>query len=116
MPLYQWPWSGQTEAVQKPCLKILDEMFFFTDGTAPLCCWDDSGRGRVGDVKTHSVLEIWNGPEMHAMRALLNRGRRDLITLCSRCDAYKDIRFVGFDAADSRASEAPRTQTASTRS
>ena len=44
-PLYAWPWSGQTKPVLKPCLKILDEMFFYTDGTSPLCCWDEAGRG-----------------------------------------------------------------------
>ena len=98
VPLYQWPWSGQTAPVRKPCLKILDEIFFYTSGEAPLCCWDEAGRGIVGDVKTQSVLEIWNGAEMSAMRTLLNRGRRDLITLCSRCDAYKDVEFEGFDS------------------
>ena len=97
VPLYAWPWSGQTTAVRKPCLKILDEMFFYTDGTAPLCGGDEASRGIVGDVHKQSVLEIWNGPEMHAMRELLNRGRRDLITLCSRCNAYEDVSFVGFE-------------------
>jgi MoaA/NifB/PqqE/SkfB family radical SAM enzyme len=98
VPLYEWPWSGQTQAVLKPCLKILDEMFFYTDGTSPLCCWDEASRGIVGDVKEQSVLEIWNGPEMQAMRSLLNRGRRDLITLCSRCNAYENVEFVGFES------------------
>ena len=97
VPLYQWPWSGQTAPVLKPCLKILDEIFFSTSGQSPLCCWDEAGRGIVGDVKTQSVLEIWNGPEMKAMRTLLNRGRRDLIALCSRCNAYQDVRFDGFE-------------------
>jgi hypothetical protein len=115
VPLYQWPWSGQTGPVLKPCLKILDEMFFFTDGTAPLCCWDDAGRARVGDVKKKSVLEIWNGPEMQAMRTLLNRGRRDLISLCSRCDAYKDIRFVGLEESPEAAAQAaPQRQPTAT--
>jgi MoaA/NifB/PqqE/SkfB family radical SAM enzyme len=98
VPLYRWPWEGQEKPVLKPCLKILDEMFFYTDGSAPLCCWDSAGRGLVGDVKKESVLEIWNGPTMRAMRDLLNRGRRDLLHLCSRCDAYADVQFVGFDA------------------
>ncbi len=106
VPLYRWPWEGQDKPVRKPCLKILDEMFFYTDGTAPMCCWDSAGRGLIGDVKTQSVLEIWNGPVMAAMRALLDRGRRDLIHLCSRCDAYDDVRFVGFDA-DTAAADAP---------
>jgi pyruvate-formate lyase-activating enzyme len=112
VPLYQWPWSGQTAPALKPCLKILDEIFFYTDGTSPLCCWDDAGRGLVGDVTRQSVLEIWNGSEMQAMRQLLNRGRRDLITLCSRCDAYKDIRFAGFEEEPASAPEsgaAPET-------
>ena len=108
VPLYNWPWSGQERPVLKPCLKILDEMFFYSDGTSPLCCWDDAGRARIGDVKKDSVLDIWNGAVMQSMRALLDRGRRDLITLCSRCDAYKEIRFVGFDTpAAAQAVSAP---------
>jgi len=98
VPLYRWPWEGQEKPVLKPCLKILDEMFFYTDGSAPLCCWDSAGRGIIGDVKKESVLDIWNGVTMRAMRDLLDRGRRDLIHLCSRCDAYADVKFVGFDA------------------
>jgi len=108
VPLYRWPWEGQEKPVQKPCLKILDEMFFYTDGSAPLCCWDSAGRGVVGNAKTESVLEIWNGPVMKSMRELLNRGRRDLLHLCSRCDAYADVKFVGFDAEAAAATAAPR--------
>jgi hypothetical protein len=107
VPLYRWPWEGQEKPVLKPCLKILDEMFFYTDGTSPLCCWDSAGRGIIGDVKKESVLDIWNGPVMRAMRELLNRGRRDLIHLCSRCDAYADVHFVGFDTPSTAAQPAP---------
>ncbi len=107
VPLYRWPWEGQEKPVLKPCLKILDEMFFYTDGTAPLCCWDSAGRGIVGDVKRESVLQIWKGPVMRALRDLLDRGRRDLIHLCSRCDAYADVQFVGFEAPRPATAEAP---------
>ena len=106
VPLYRWPWEGQEKPVLKPCLKIVDEMFFYTDGSAPLCCWDSAGRGIVGDVKRDSVLDIWNGPVLKAMRTLLDRGRRDLIHLCSRCDAYANVRFVGFDAEPAALGEA----------
>jgi Radical SAM superfamily/Iron-sulfur cluster-binding domain len=107
VPLYRWPWEGQEAPVRKPCLKILDEIFFYTDGTAPLCCWDSAGRGIVGDVKKESVLDIWNGPVLGAMRALLDRGRRDLISLCSRCDAYSDVKFVGFDVPEAAGAPHP---------
>jgi len=91
--LYRWPWSGQTEAdvVLKPCLKILGEMFFFTDGRAVLCCWDVEGRGVIGDANLNTVLEIWNGPVVDGYRKLLALGERDKITLCSRCDAYAHL-------------------------
>jgi len=93
VPLYRWPWSGQTEAdvVLKPCLKILDEMFFFTDGRAVLCCWDIDGRGVIGDANSNTVLEIWNGPVVGNFRKILSRGERRKIHLCSRCDAYAHL-------------------------
>lgn len=114
VPLYRWPWEGQEKPVSKPCLKVLDEMFFYTDGTAPLCCWDSAGRGIVGDVKKQSVLEIWKGPVLRAVRDLLDRGRRDLIHLCSRCDAYAEVRFVGFDTGEAAARPAATAAPATT--
>lgn len=93
VPLYKWPWSGQTEGdvVLKPCPKTLREMFFFTDGRAVLCCWDIEGRGVIGDVNLNTVLDIWNGPVAGNYRELLSRGERKKIWLCSRCDAYRHL-------------------------
>jgi len=93
--LYSYPWEGQTAPVLKPCLKIRKEMFFYVDGTATLCCWDTNERAIMGDVKEQKVLDIWNGQLMKKHRALLDNGERDKITLCSRCDAYKDLTFGG---------------------
>lgn len=98
--LYQWPWTGQRaeDVVQRPCLKVLDEMFFYTDGTATLCCWDVHGRAIVGSVHEQPVLEIWRGHAVRHLRALLDDGRRDLIHLCSRCNAYAKFDFSRFAA------------------
>lgn len=98
--LYQWPWTGQRreDVVRKPCLKVLDEMFFYTDGDATLCCWDVHGRAIIGNVHERSVLEIWDGHVAGQLRALLDDGRRDLITLCSRCNAYAAFDFTPFIA------------------
>ncbi len=91
--LYRYPWQGQTESVQKPCFKILDEMFFYVNGEATLCCWDSHERAVIGDIKKESALDIWNGPTLKNYRDLLAQGKRDQIHLCSRCDAYKDVDF-----------------------
>jgi len=101
--MYQWPWSGQTreDVVLKPCLKILDEMFFYTDGNATICCWDVHERAVIGNVSTMSVQEIWEGYAARCLRATLDDGRRDLINLCSRCNAYQDYDFDRFKVSGS---------------
>jgi len=91
--LYRYPWEGQESSIQKPCLKILDQMFFYVDGRATLCCWDSKERQIVGDISTQSVMEIWDSEIMKKCRNLLDQGKRDEINLCSRCDAYENLSF-----------------------
>jgi len=97
--LYQWPWTGQkpSDVVMKPCLKILDEMFFYTDGNATVCCWDVHEKAVIGNVNEQSVMEIWKSHAAACLRDLLDDGRRDLIHLCSRCNAYQDYDFSRFE-------------------
>ena len=97
--MYQWPWTGQLrdDVVMKPCLKVLDEMFFYSNGNATICCWDVHERAVIGNVLEQSVQEIWESYAARCMRATLNDGRRDLLHLCSRCNAYKDYDFSKFE-------------------
>jgi hypothetical protein len=97
VPIYNWPWDEGIEMVRKPCLKMREEMFFYSDGRAVLCCWDIAGRGVIGDVTKESVLDIWNGETRARYADYLSRGEREKILLCSRCDAYKNRHFEGFD-------------------
>lgn len=96
VPLYRWPWEEGVEMVRKPCIKMREEMFFYTDGRAVLCCWDIAGRAVIGNVTSESVLEIWNGRVRSKYADYLSRGEREKILLCSKCDAYKDRHFEGF--------------------
>jgi len=97
VPLYHWPWDEGVEMVRKPCIKMREEMFFYTDGRAVLCCWDIAGRAVIGNVNNESVLDIWNGATRRVFAQFLARGEREKILLCSRCDAYRDRRFDGFE-------------------
>jgi radical SAM protein with 4Fe4S-binding SPASM domain len=97
VPLYNWPWTEGVEMVRKPCIKMREEMFFYTDGRAVLCCWDIAGRAVIGNVNEQSVLDIWNGPQRRRFAEYLARGEREKIELCSRCDAYAGRRFEGFE-------------------
>lgn len=93
VPLYSWPWTGQISPYLKPCPKIREEMFFFVDGRATLCCWDNWERGVTGDIHYASVEEIWLGTLNQSYRRLLNEGKRDQILLCSRCDGFQKFDF-----------------------
>ncbi|MFC1563021.1 radical SAM/SPASM domain-containing protein [candidate division KSB1 bacterium] len=93
VPLYRWPWTGQERPVMKPCPKIREEMFFMTDGTAVLCCWDNLKKGVIGNIKESTVKEIWNGELNRKYRNLINEGRRDEVLLCSKCDGYDHYDF-----------------------
>ena len=97
VPLYNWPWTEGVEMVRKPCLKMREEMFFYTDGRAVLCCWDIAGRAVIGNVNEESVLDIWNGAQRLKFAGYLARGEREKIELCSRCDAYAGRSFEGFE-------------------
>ena len=97
VPMYNWPWTEGVKMVRKPCIKMREEMFFYTDGRAVLCCWDIAGRAVIGDVNEESVLDIWNGERRLRYARYLAKGERDKIELCSRCDAYATRRFEGFD-------------------
>lgn len=96
--LYRWPWEPDVKGVNRPCLKVLREMFFYVNGKATICCWDSSERAVIGDVSKQHVLDIWSGAINERYRKLLSEGRRDEILLCSRCEAYKDRQFDGFPA------------------
>ncbi|MFH1844968.1 MAG: radical SAM/SPASM domain-containing protein [bacterium] len=97
--LYQWPWTGQQpeDVVLKPCLKAVDELFFYSNGNATLCCWDVHERAIIGNVEQRSVAEIWQSHAASHLRELLDDGRRDLIHLCSRCNAYGGYDFSQFE-------------------
>jgi len=96
--LYVWPWEPEVQPVQLPCKKVLQEMFFYVNGKATLCCWDSHERGVVGDVTREHVLDIWNGAVNTHYRELLAQGRRSEILLCSKCEAYKGHHFEGFES------------------
>jgi MoaA/NifB/PqqE/SkfB family radical SAM enzyme len=97
---YKWPWEEGVEPVQLPCKKVLEEMFFYVNGKATLCCWDSHERAVIGDVTREHVLDIWHGAVNTHYRRLLSEGRRRDILLCSKCEAYKHHEFEGFESPD----------------
>ncbi len=70
-----------------PCNWLWKSLAIYWDGRVASCCADFSGDQMIGDVKTQTLREIWNGDAIVRLRTLQVEGRYKEATLCSGCDA-----------------------------
>ena len=71
-----------------PCTQLWKWMVVYWDGRVVLCCADMFSQTTMGDLKTNSITEIWNGPEMKKYRdQMVNRQRFD-VAICKDCDIH----------------------------
>ena len=73
------------------------------DGSVSICCVDWSHGTVVGNLKTESLDNIWNGEKLREFRILHLKGQRSKIGPCSNCDYIKDK--DKYDLIDDKADE-----------
>ena len=71
-----------------PCTQLWKWMVVYWDGSVVLCCADMFSQTTVGDLKTHSITEIWNSPKMKKYRDQMVKRQRFDIALCQDCDIH----------------------------
>lgn len=71
------------------CLLPWRQISVAWDGRVGLCCRDLDFQTIVGDLRTDSFLDVWNGPALRAMRRDLAAGRRASHALCAKCDIFE---------------------------
>lgn len=71
-----------------PCAQLWKWMVVYWDGSVVLCCADMFSQTTVGDLKTHSITEIWNGPQMKNYRGQMVRRKRFDVAICRDCDIH----------------------------
>jgi hypothetical protein len=74
------------ERIVSVCFYPWTALSVLCDGRAVTCCMDYNGVQRVGDLNFQSVMEIWNGPVLSAIRR--NFGKLDYsgFPTCLCCD------------------------------
>ena len=74
------------ERIVSVCFYPWAALSVLCDGRAVTCCMDYNGVQGVGDLNSQSVMEIWNGPGLSAIRR--NFGKLDYsgFPTCLRCD------------------------------
>ena len=56
------------------------------DGTVNVCCFDYNGEMLIGDLKSESFTEIFNGNRMKSVQELHASNNADQLPLCKICD------------------------------
>jgi pyruvate-formate lyase-activating enzyme len=57
-------------------------------GVVTLCCMDADGKFSLGDLRTSSLLDVYNGPRASEYRDMHSRGRRKQIPPCGTCNLF----------------------------
>jgi MoaA/NifB/PqqE/SkfB family radical SAM enzyme len=83
-------WAGtlnQESDVRYPCYRPWLTFTVLWDGRVSLCCADFDGRHILGDLRTSTIAEIWNGPAyVNVRRQHLESGGPEI---CRSCDLPK---------------------------
>lgn len=88
--------DGQNEEVDKKshaCVLPFRDLNIWSDGKAVLCCEDWNEEYVVGDLNTQTIIEIWHGKPFKEVREKHLRGRGGDISMCGRCNAWKEPTF-----------------------
>jgi sulfatase maturation enzyme AslB (radical SAM superfamily) len=86
--LHNWAGTLHTQSeVRYPCYRMWLTFTVLWDGRVSLCCADFDGRHILGDLRTSTIREIWNGD-------LYRRTRREHLesggpAICRSCDLPK---------------------------
>lgn len=76
-----------TKPLSRMCVRPFRILNINWKGDAILCCQDYHGRVVAGNVLSHSISDIWNGPVFTKYRKALYAKDRSL-PLCSVCDCH----------------------------
>jgi radical SAM protein with 4Fe4S-binding SPASM domain len=70
-------------------------LIIYWNGLVGPCSQDFFGRMIVGDLNKHSIQEIWNGPEMQALRKIIKDRNYQFLDPCRQCDRPRRKSFAG---------------------
>ncbi len=75
------------EPLKQHCTKPFRFLNINWQGQAILCCNDYYGETNMGNVKTHTLTEIWNHAAFNIYRLKLQNKDRDIF-MCAGCDSH----------------------------
>ena len=71
------------------CYWLWNEPMVLADGTLVPCCQDVNGQLALGNIKKHSLNDLWNQNTARTLRDKHASGQRNAISICSSCNMYQ---------------------------
>ena len=71
---------------KKTCTNIWERMTVCWNGDVTICCGDVDGDYVVGNLKTTTIMQAWNSPQLTSYRSIHKNRRFSKIPLCTYCD------------------------------
>lgn len=90
------------EVLREPCSRVSHVLYIKPDGTAVSCFSDFFNTNVMGDAKKQTIKEIWFGEKFTQLRNNLNKGKREVSELCSKCNMGSGYTFVSHRAMEER--------------
>ena len=84
MPYHEWGGHGQAD--KHFCSYPWRQLAILVDGQATACCVDAEGEICLGNAKTQTVEEIWNGPVLERIRAGFWDDLKAVDSKCATCE------------------------------
>lgn len=78
------------------CLQAFNRLVFDTEGNAYPCCIDIKNQLILGNIYTHTIMELFNGPILKSLRKSLKNKSMFNFDPCKSCSSYES--FKGFKA------------------
>lgn len=72
--------------INAPCTRLFLDLSIMADGQAAICTQDTRGDHVVGNLKTQSIKEIWQGDYLNYIRMKFIEGKKCDIKHCAKCD------------------------------
>lgn len=95
MPMHSWSGLMEEETKEridfysdKPCVSVFSSFTVNYDGTVQLCDSDVEQQVIMGNIRTESIKEIWQGGKFEEIRFCHANGMRNEIDICRGCDHW----------------------------
>lgn len=91
------PIAGSREP-NLPCVALWSLMVIFGNGDVPLCNVDFNNKCPVGNVREHSIEELWRSETLAEYRQLHLENKKHGISLCENCNVWDEPTLEGAEA------------------